>query len=272
MVHAFKANDIHLEETAKQLLFWSRQWSDSSSSATDGSFDVGPGKTLRIGDFPSLDQSAHVVYTGPQALSWRPSAIRSQVGPGSRLLRRQKTADNRRCLHQSFLPRTPSLQSQNSQSKRWEGWYGKPLGEAISNLFFELSLREKFRLWKIPVGSHIHLILTSMCGFSLNPPRTPFLSLPSSFILFFFLPMINLPIVLCLFRRVLLPPNPTTPTPTTKSPTSRPPREGGKERIGMDHGSRNPAEPDAQPILLGYRSARAHRVHNHNTMVAITSV
>ena len=47
-------------------LFWSWQWSDSSGSATDGSFDIGLGKTLRIGDFPSLDQSAHVY------LHWHP--------------------------------------------------------------------------------------------------------------------------------------------------------------------------------------------------------
>ena len=65
MIHAFKATDTYLEESAKKLLFWSWQWSDSSSSATDGSFDVGLGKTLRIGDFPSLDQLAHVYLYWP---------------------------------------------------------------------------------------------------------------------------------------------------------------------------------------------------------------
>ena len=50
VIHAFKANDMQLEESAKQLLFWSRQWSESARSATDGSFDVGLGKTLRVGD------------------------------------------------------------------------------------------------------------------------------------------------------------------------------------------------------------------------------
>ena len=49
----------------KQLLFWSRHWSDSSSSATDGSFDVGRGKPLGFGDSPSLDQSAHVYLYWP---------------------------------------------------------------------------------------------------------------------------------------------------------------------------------------------------------------
>ena len=44
------------------------------------------------------------------------------------------------------------------------------LDEAVSNFFFELSLNEKFELWKIPIGNHIHLNLTSMCSFSLNPP------------------------------------------------------------------------------------------------------
>ena len=67
MNHAFMANDTHLEESAKQLFFWSWLWSDSAtgSSATDGSFDLGVGKTFRIGDFPSLDQSAHVYLYWP---------------------------------------------------------------------------------------------------------------------------------------------------------------------------------------------------------------
>ena len=55
-----------LKESAKQLLFWFGQWSsDSSCSATDGSFDIGLGKTLGIGEFPSLDQSAPVYLYWP---------------------------------------------------------------------------------------------------------------------------------------------------------------------------------------------------------------
>ena len=55
-----------LKESAKQLLFWSGQWSsDSSCSATDGSFDISLEKTLGIGEFPSLDQSAPVYLYWP---------------------------------------------------------------------------------------------------------------------------------------------------------------------------------------------------------------
>ena len=55
-----------LKESAKQLLFWSGQWSsDSSCSATDGRFDIGLGKTLGNGEFPSLDQSAPVCLYCP---------------------------------------------------------------------------------------------------------------------------------------------------------------------------------------------------------------
>ena len=90
-----------------------------------------------------------------------------------RHLWRQQIADNRRYLRQSFLPRTSSLRSQISLSKHRQGYYGKPLDEAVSNFFFEPSLSEKFGLWKIPIGNHIHLNLTSMCGFSLNPPPPP---------------------------------------------------------------------------------------------------
>ena len=55
-----------LKKSAKQLLFWSGQWSsDSSCSATDGSFDIALGKTLGIGEFPSLDQSAPVYLYWP---------------------------------------------------------------------------------------------------------------------------------------------------------------------------------------------------------------
>ena len=51
----------------KEALVWSGQWSsDSSCSATDESFDIGLGKTLGSGEFPSLDQSA------PVYLSWPP--------------------------------------------------------------------------------------------------------------------------------------------------------------------------------------------------------
>ena len=87
-----------------------------------------------------------------------------------RHLWRQQIADNRRYLRRSFLPWTSSLRSQILLSKRRSGYYGKTLDEAVSNFFFEPSLSEKFGLWKIPIGNHIHLNLTSMCGFSLNPP------------------------------------------------------------------------------------------------------
>ena len=49
---AIQANDGQLEESAKPLLFWSRQWGDRSSSATDRSFDVGLGKPLEVGGLP----------------------------------------------------------------------------------------------------------------------------------------------------------------------------------------------------------------------------
>ena len=78
----------------------------------------------------------------------------------ARHLWRQQIADNRRYLRRSFLPWTSSLRSQISLSKRRLGYYGKPLDEAVSNFFFEPSLSEKFGLWKIPIGNHIHLNLT----------------------------------------------------------------------------------------------------------------
>ena len=47
------------------------------------------------------------------------------------------------------------------------------LDKAVSNFFFEPSLNEKFGLWKIPIGNYVHLNLTSMCRFSLNPLPPP---------------------------------------------------------------------------------------------------
>ena len=85
-------------------------------------------------------------------------------------LRRQQAADNGRYRCRSFLPQTSSLRCQILPSKRW---YSKHLDEAAPNFFSEPSVSEKFRLWKIPMGNHIHLKLTSMCGFSLNPPPPP---------------------------------------------------------------------------------------------------
>ena len=91
-----------------------------------------------------------------------------------RHLLRQQIADNRRYLRRSFLPWTSSLRSQISLSKRRSNaTNGKPLDEAVSNFFFEPSLSQKFGLLKIPIGNHIHLNLTSMCGFNLNPPPPP---------------------------------------------------------------------------------------------------
>ena len=81
-----KANDRQLtsRKTQKQLLFWSGQWSsDSSSSATDGSFDIGLGKPSELGNSLLSTNQGPFIYTGPQALSWWPSMM-SQVGPGSR--------------------------------------------------------------------------------------------------------------------------------------------------------------------------------------------
>ena len=65
MIHAFKANDTHLEAQRSSCSDLDSEVTVRSGSATDGSFDVGLGKTLRIGDFPSLDQSAHVYLYWP---------------------------------------------------------------------------------------------------------------------------------------------------------------------------------------------------------------
>ena len=43
------------------------------------------GKPSELGISLLLTNQRTFIYTGPQALSWRPSTIRSQVGPGSRL-------------------------------------------------------------------------------------------------------------------------------------------------------------------------------------------
>ena len=43
------------------------------------------GKPLELGNSPLSTNQRPFIYTGPQALSWRPSTIRSRVGPGSRL-------------------------------------------------------------------------------------------------------------------------------------------------------------------------------------------
>ena len=44
------------------------------------------GKPSELGNSLLSTHQRPFIYTGPQALSWRPSTIRSQVGPGSRLL------------------------------------------------------------------------------------------------------------------------------------------------------------------------------------------
>ena len=43
------------------------------------------GKPSELGNSLLSTNQRPFIYTGPQALSWRPSTIRSQVGPGSRL-------------------------------------------------------------------------------------------------------------------------------------------------------------------------------------------
>ena len=44
------------------------------------------GKPSELGNSLLSTNQRPFIYTGPQALSWRPSTIRSQVGPGLRLL------------------------------------------------------------------------------------------------------------------------------------------------------------------------------------------
>ena len=45
------------------------------------------GKPSELGNSLLSTNQRPFIYTGPQALSWRPSTIRSQVGSGSRLSR-----------------------------------------------------------------------------------------------------------------------------------------------------------------------------------------
>ena len=75
-----------LKESAKQLLFWSG--SDRVTvlvpRQTEVSISVW-GKPLELGNSLLSTNQRPFIYTGPQALSWRPSTIRSQVAPGSRL-------------------------------------------------------------------------------------------------------------------------------------------------------------------------------------------
>ena len=96
-----------LKESAKQLLFWSGQWSsDRSCSATDGSFDIGLGKTLGIGEFPSLDQSASVYLYWPpgpfQATQYDKepggAGFEAKRRPNDRLNKRRPTFDENKIL------------------------------------------------------------------------------------------------------------------------------------------------------------------------------
>ena len=98
-----------------------------------------------------------------------------------RHLWRHQIADNRRYLRRSFLPEHRHYEVKSRCRSAGNATMVKPLDEAVSNFFFEPSLSEKFGLWKIPIGNHIHLNLTSMCGFSLNPPPPPPLSARSCY-------------------------------------------------------------------------------------------
>ena len=77
----------HLKESAKQLLFRSGQWSTVTvlvPRQTEVSISVW-GKPSELGNSLLSTNQRPFIYTGPQALSRRPSTIRSRVGPGSRL-------------------------------------------------------------------------------------------------------------------------------------------------------------------------------------------
>ena len=89
-----------------------------------------------------------------------------------RHLWRQQIADNRRYLRRSFLPEHRHYEVK-SRCRSAGPTMVNLLTKQVSNFFFEPSLSEKFGLWRIPIGNHIHLNLTSMCGFSLNPPPPP---------------------------------------------------------------------------------------------------
>ena len=54
-----------LKESAKQLLFWSGQWSSDFLFRDRRKFRYRFGETLGIGEFPSLDQSAPVYLYWP---------------------------------------------------------------------------------------------------------------------------------------------------------------------------------------------------------------
>ena len=70
------------------------------------------GKPSELGNSLLSTNQRLFIYTGPQALSWRPSTIRSQVGPGSRLLE-SRLIDTRR-----FRILNPLKNSSTRKSKK----------------------------------------------------------------------------------------------------------------------------------------------------------
>ena len=67
------------------------------------------GKPLELGNSLLSTNQRPFIYTGPQALSWRPSTIRSQVGPDSRLQDRRPA---------TTLARKSNERQQKEQEKR----------------------------------------------------------------------------------------------------------------------------------------------------------
>ena len=93
------------KRNAALVLIW--QWSSNSScSATDGSFDIGLGKTLGIGEFPSLDQSAPVYLYWPPAPFLATQYNKEPGGAGFEASERYKASQSIRSgqrLHENFM-------------------------------------------------------------------------------------------------------------------------------------------------------------------------
>ena len=90
MIHAFKANDTpesRRKRKAALVLILTVKFEVTVvvPRQTEVSVSVW-GKPSELGISLLWTNQRTFIYTGPQALSWRPSTIRSQVGPGSRLL------------------------------------------------------------------------------------------------------------------------------------------------------------------------------------------
>ena len=87
-----KANNVDRQLASRKaplLLFWSGLWQWSGvlvQRQTEVSISAW-GKPSELGNSLLSTNQRPFIYTGPQALSWRPKTIRSQVGPGSRLVK-----------------------------------------------------------------------------------------------------------------------------------------------------------------------------------------